>query len=69
MTTLQRRRGSADARPRVTRRGLGATAAGSAGLLAAACGGAASQPTAPSVQPATVRYLHFDTGQQVWQDS
>jgi ABC-type glycerol-3-phosphate transport system substrate-binding protein len=51
------------------RRVLATAAAGSAGVLAAACGGEASQTAASSVKPATVQYLHFDTGQQVWQES
>ncbi|MGH2353202.1 MAG: ABC transporter substrate-binding protein [Chloroflexota bacterium] len=56
---------------RATRRSvIGAGLAGSgvaAGVLAACAPGNA--PASPSVKPATVRYLHFDTGQQVWQDS
>ncbi|HEX2036291.1 MAG TPA: extracellular solute-binding protein [Chloroflexota bacterium] len=60
---------------RATRRWVCGGAAGAAGTaLLAACGGQASQsggaqPGGATRQPATVRYLHFDTGQQVWQTS
>jgi multiple sugar transport system substrate-binding protein len=35
----------------------------------AACGGGVTPTSSPSVKPATVHFLQFDTGQQVWQDS
>jgi ABC-type glycerol-3-phosphate transport system substrate-binding protein len=55
---------------RQTRRGAVALAAGgAAGLLAAACTQQATPAPAQSAKPATVRYLHFDTGQQVWQEN
>lgn len=47
----------------------GATTASVGAMLLAACGGEAAQPSAPTLKPATVRYLHYDTGQQIWQDS
>jgi multiple sugar transport system substrate-binding protein len=43
-------------------------AAAAPAALAAACGRAASESAPAAVQPATVRYLHVDTGQQVWQE-
>lgn len=47
-----------------------ATAGGGAASLLAACGAAAQpSPAAPVVPPATIKYLHVDTGQQVWQQS
>jgi ABC-type glycerol-3-phosphate transport system substrate-binding protein len=51
------------------RRVIGAGLAGSTGLAAAACGSQQGTPGGQAVKPATVRYLHFDTGQQVWQES
>jgi ABC-type glycerol-3-phosphate transport system substrate-binding protein len=55
--------------PATRRRVLGAGLAGAAGLVVAACGTQSTQPGAPSITPATVRYLHFDTGQPIWQQS
>src|SRR5690349_15469857 len=53
-----------------TRRGVvGAALSGSAALAVAACGAQAAGGTPPQAQPATVRYLHVDTGQQIWQDT
>lgn len=37
--------------------------------LAAACGGETTAPATQSIAGSTVRYLHFDTGQQVWQEN
>ena len=57
----------------VTRRTLlgGATLAG--GTVLAACGAsggpAGGAGGTPALTPATIRYLHFDTGQQVWQEN
>lgn len=48
---------------------VGAAMGGGSALLAACGAGGGEQTAAPSVKPATVHYLHFDTGQQVWQDS
>jgi ABC-type glycerol-3-phosphate transport system substrate-binding protein len=49
---------------------LRAGAAWLAGAGLAACGQTATtQSSAPGARPATVRYLHFDTGQQVWQEA
>ena len=55
----------------VTRRRVvvsgGATAVSAA--FVAACGAETAPATTQSAAPATVHYLHYDTGQQVWQDS
>jgi multiple sugar transport system substrate-binding protein len=48
---------------------MGGTAAAGVGALLAACGGAASPQAAPAVKPATIRYIHVDTGEQVWQQN
>jgi ABC-type glycerol-3-phosphate transport system substrate-binding protein len=65
------RRPSAPATRRrvLTSTALGAGAALAGGALLASCAGQGGQTAAGSAQPATVTYLHFDTGQQVWQDS
>jgi multiple sugar transport system substrate-binding protein len=58
-----------DATRRVVLSTGGATGGLVAGWLAGcAPGGGSSTAGAPSAQPATVRYLHVDTGQQVWQE-
>ena len=62
-----RTRGGATRR-RVVGAGLTGLGAG-ASLLVAACG-TENQPSAgPSLKDATVRYLHYDTGQPVWQEN
>jgi multiple sugar transport system substrate-binding protein len=55
----------------VTRRRFAAAGGGAAlgAAFVAACGAGASPGSTQSAAPATVRYLHYDTGQQVWQDS
>src|SRR5262245_28773740 len=53
----------------LTRRGLLATAPVGGAVLAAACGTAAQPGGAPTVKPATIRYLHVVTGQQVWEEN
>ena len=52
------------------RRTIGTAAGGCAGTLAAACDAGSLNPAAkPVVQSATVRYLHYNTGQQVSQEN
>jgi multiple sugar transport system substrate-binding protein len=51
-------------------RGARLGAAPAMGVVLAACGGSdATTSGAPAVQPSTVRYLHVDTGEQVWQQN
>jgi multiple sugar transport system substrate-binding protein len=60
-------RGAAGATRRAALAAPGAAAAG--WLAACAGGGESSTPGGPGGQPAAVRYLHVDTGQQVWQEN
>src|SRR5581483_6840356 len=53
----------------MTRRRILAGATVGGVLLAAGCGGQQAQPGGLAMKPATVTYLHFDTGQQVWQQN
>jgi ABC-type glycerol-3-phosphate transport system substrate-binding protein len=55
----------------LTRRELvhGAALAPPAAAGLAGCTEGGSGPAAPRRQPTTVRYLHVDTGQQVWQEN
>ncbi len=53
----------------MTRRRMLAGSGAGGVLVAAGCGGQPAQPGGLAVKPATVTYLHFDTGQQVWQQS
>jgi ABC-type glycerol-3-phosphate transport system substrate-binding protein len=48
--------------------GLGG-AAGAGSAFLAACGAGTTPAPARTLPPSVVRYLHFDTGQQVWQQS
>ena len=49
---------------------LGAAPAGAIALAAVGCGGSVEPGgTAPQVKPATIRYIHVDTGQQIWQET
>lgn len=47
----------------------GVTALSAGAAFMTACGAGSPQSATQSAKPATVRYLHYDTGQQVWQES